>query len=380
MLKMNVFMKEDSKQVSFQYDKLKPYQRIKILDELFRSGDYVSFQDCVNALDPGEVKLKNLNAHIKSRETVYGRNFRQDTATIKSIIRNAKGVDADMLITEGTNKYKRYKYKDPNFTILDYWGYRYTKGNYKKLDEALTILRNSLPNDVFEQVEFILRSRIDYDYGNRDKSIDYGENLWLRGRNMLPLLYKCINQTTITVSYKTYNDESETYILHPYLLKQHNNRWFLFGLRPDKKDNYWCVPLDRIEYVKQADVAIIPRPDGYINYFDDIIGTTKGMLMENGKINNAAEKILITLEVSDKETWKRMTTKPIHHSQKSSDFKEGIARIDLDLIPNREFYNSLITAGKGIKIIKPEIVSKVMDSICGDIIGNNNETYSIVTA
>ncbi len=346
-------------------------ERLKIIDDLLSKGESVPFQTFVQLLEKTFHRIENEDLPYSDP---YGNLFRQDIKTIRDIIKvPANEIDPDMLITEGSKRYTKYRYKVPGFSVMPYLEYQYTQADYKKLEKALKILGNNLPTDVFERIEFALLSRIEYDYGRKEKSIDYGENYRLRGRDRLPFIYKCINKTVLTVTYKTYSDEKDNYLLHPYLLKQYNNRWFLFGYRPDKDDKYWCVPLDRIEDIKAVDeLEIDSRPKDYNAYFDDIIGTTRGMLLEDGRIDRRAEKISITLEITDKETWKRIITKPIHYSQKSTEYKDGCARIELELIPNREFYNSLITVGKGISIIKPEIVSNIMVAICGSLIGNSH--------
>ena len=271
-----------------------------------------------------------------------------------------------MLMLRNSKRYTKYRYKVPGFSILPYLGYQYTRADYNNLEKALKILENNLPTDVFEHVEFALRSRIEYDYGNKEKSIDYGENFRLRGRERLPLLYKSINKTVLSITYKTYNELSETYLLHPYLLKQYNNRWFLFGYRPDVDYNYWCVPLDRIENVElKNDLAIISRPEGYNSFFDDIIGVTKGSLRADGTLNNIDPSTeTIVLDITDWGAWKRITTKPIHKSQQVlSDFVDGHGRLQIKVMPNKEFYYSLIAMGYGISIISPATVSEIMDSI-----------------
>ena len=339
-------------------------ERLRIIDSLLSTGKPISFQDCVNELDPVFKRLDN-KYYSSSMDSAYGDIFRQDIKTIRDIIKTpANEIDPDMLIAEGSKRYTKYRYKVPGFSIMPYLEYQYTRADYKKLEKALKILGDNLPADVFERIEFALLSRIEYDYGRKEKNIDYGENYRLKGRDWLPFIYKCINKTVLTVSYKTYEDKGETYSLHPYLLKQYNNRWFLFGYRPDKNDRYWCAPLDRIEGINISTEAISPRPEGYNAYFEDIIGTTKGMLKEDGSIDRNVEKMTIKIGVSNLKTWKRLITKPIHKSQVVvSDFNDGYGEMKIQIIPNTEFYYRLISTGEGIRIIEPEIVSGIMNAI-----------------
>ena len=339
-------------------------KRLEILDAMLSSGKPVSFQDCVDKMEPIFKRLDD-KLYSSSMDSAYGDNFRQDIRTIREIINTpANNIDPEMLITEGKTRYTTYRYKDPNFSILPYLVYQYTRADYNNLEKALKILENNLPSDVFENVEFALRSRIEYDYGNKEKSIDYGENYRLKGRERLPFIYKCINKTVLSITYKSFDDETDTYELHPYLLKLYNNRWFLFGYRPDEQNYYWCVPIDRIENVSKKDILITPRPENYSSHFDDIIGVTKGSKMKDDNIDNRATAEMITIGVTDIKTWKRIITKPIHKSQQTIvNFKDGYGEIELNLIPNNEFFNSILTVGKGIMIKQPASVKDTIKHI-----------------
>lgn len=339
-------------------------KRLEILDKLLASGKPVSFQDCVDKMDPIFKRLDD-KLYSSSMDSAYGDNFRQDIRTIREIISTpANNIDPEMLITEGQTRYTTYRYKDPNFSIMPYLEYRYTKADYKNLETALKKLSNTLPADVFENIEFALRSRIEYDYGHKEKDIDYGENYKLKGRERLPFIYKCINKTVLSITYKTFDDETETYELHPYLLKLYNNRWFLFGYRPDEHNYYWCVPIDRIEKLIKTEVQINPRPDNYNNHFDDIIGVTKGSVMLDDSIDNNAIAEKIKIGITDIKTWKRVITKPIHKSQKTiTDFSNGYGELELNVIPNNEFYNSLLILGAGVIIVEPASVKNIIRNI-----------------
>lgn len=344
-------------------------KRLEILDKLLASGKPVSFQDCVDKMDPIFKRLDD-KLYSSSMDSAYGDNFRQDIRTIREIINTpANNIDPEMLITEGKTRYTTYRYKDPNFSIMPYLGYQYTRADYNNLEKALKVLENNLPTDVFENVEFALRSRIEYDYGNKEKSIDYGENYRLKGRERLPFIYKSINKSVLSITYKTFDDEIETYELHPYLLKLYNNRWFLFGYRPEKKDNYWCIPLDRIEkVVTNKQKTIKPRPKDYHIYFDDIIGVTKGRLLENGSVEKSTTKETIRIRITDHKTWGRLSTKPIHKTQKiTKDYSDGYGELELHIIPNHEFYNGILAAGGGVFILSPEYVQRIMNIIISQL-------------
>ena len=64
--------------------------------------------------------------------------------------------------------------------------------------------------------------------------------------------------------------------IHPYHLKQYNNRWFLFGWEESK--NYSGITnlaLDRIINISETIEDIIPNEVNWADYFDEMIGVSR---------------------------------------------------------------------------------------------------------
>ena len=201
-------------------------RRIEIMDGLFRKGKPVSFLEVAEELNKVLNKCKSPAAY----SGLYSDLFRKDMQTIREALDNPRnGIAREMLKTAGGNRNRTYWYADPNFSIMPYLTYYYRNSDYKMLDKALELLRNTLPDDVFNNVEFAIKSHVEYEFGKGEKGIDYGENLKLKGRHWLPLLYQAVNKSALEITYKPYEGNVFSYVLFPYLLKQHNNRWFLFG-------------------------------------------------------------------------------------------------------------------------------------------------------
>ena len=68
-------------------------KRLEILDKLLASGKPVSFQDCVDKMDPIFKRLDD-KLYSSSMDSAYGDNFRQDIRTIREII-NSSRIKAD---------------------------------------------------------------------------------------------------------------------------------------------------------------------------------------------------------------------------------------------------------------------------------------------
>lgn len=131
---------------------------------------------------------------------------------------------------------------------------------------------------------------------------------YLANSNLLGSLFTAIaNKAVITLKYHTFTapDVHKECLLHPYLLKQYNNRWFLIGAA---EDGYILTfALDRIDSFEVAGGKKYIEPSNdLMERFEDIVGIT---VYKDSPI----EKIL--LWVSDSQ-WPYIATKPLHSSQR----------------------------------------------------------------
>ena len=85
----------------------------------------------------------------------------------------------------------------------------------------------------------------------RRQIISFSNNPYLQNSNLLGTLFDNIsNEVVIKLSYHTFSDETIRSIdLHPYLLKQYNDRWFLLGAA-DSDKKILTFALDRIDKVE----------------------------------------------------------------------------------------------------------------------------------
>ena len=190
------------------------------------------------------------------------------------------------------------------------------------------------------------------DESNKDVIISFEEQP-SQNIHLLQELFECIKEkTVIKVDYKSFNSEKPIEkIIHPYLLKQYNKRWYLFGL-DEKHNRIDNSPLDRIVTFKpiSSDYNDLLRRE-LDTYFDDIIGVTR-------LANAQAEDITIRIQ---KERASYVTTKPIHRSQKIVVQDEnGDLEISLKLIVNKELVSQLLSFGKDIEIIQPQSLKDLL--------------------
>ena len=348
-------------------------KRMAILDSLLKSGKKVSFQEVAANYEKALHKAKG---NEKDYKIVYNNDFRQDINDIRKTLESGiPGLSRDMLVAEGPKKKTLYWYRDRGFSIMPYYGYYYSKYDQKKCDEALTILKENLPEDVYDTVEFELKCLLEQTKSS-ERLIDYGENPRLRRREWLPRLSKALNKTALRIIYEPFDKPDRTFkTFFPYLLKLYNNRWFLFGRNEEKCDNYWNVPVDRIkDFEEIQDVVFKKRPKQYMNHFLGFIGVHDRQFDgdESGdqndkaleeRLNQKQKREEIVLKVMTRSLWGRMKTKPLHESQyivTEYDDELGYGMMIVEIIPNVEFYNQLTSLGENIIVESPAMVREIV--------------------
>ena len=77
--------------------------------------------------------------------------------------------------------------------------------------------------------------------------IDYEDNTDYSGIDWLKDIFDAIiGQQPLQVNYRKFDDTEFNWTIHPYYIKQYNNRWFLIGYNPEF-DTLSTIPLDRID-------------------------------------------------------------------------------------------------------------------------------------
>lgn len=184
---------------------------------------------------------------------------------------------------------------------------------------------------------------------DENQIIFFEEQPELKNIHYLQDLFECIRaKTVLKIHYQNFHaDTTVEKIIHPYLLKQYNQRWFLFGYDEVNKriDN---SPLDRIVNFKPTNLEYnFDRKIDVKNWFDNIVGVSK-------YADDKPQKIVFKIS---KERASYIKTKPIHHSQKAiKNLKNGDLLIELFIIINKELISYILSFGKDIEILKPNFL------------------------
>lgn len=235
-----------------------------------------------------------------------------------------------------------YRYEDENFSINKR---DFSQAELDTLDEALIMLNRLNGTAGFDWVsEFI--ANFEDKLGRKKNTtpvIGYEKNPYLTGIENLSDLYNYIvNKQVLKISYQHFTQGEMVHIMHPYYLKQYNNRWFLFGITEQNKEVLTNLALDRIANIELADTPYIPNTSfDFEEYFDDVVGVS---------VPRSGEPEKVVLKISEKQ-YPYIKTKPLHPSQAELDKDNRI--IQLDVFLTWELESLILSYGDDIEVIEP---------------------------
>jgi predicted DNA-binding transcriptional regulator YafY len=169
----------------------------------------------------------------------------------------------------------------------------------------------------------------------------------LKNIGLLQDLFECIREETVLkIQYQHFKaDAPSEKIIHPYFLKQYNQRWFLFGFDSvnNRLDN---SPLDRIVGFRPVSLPFIPntryRPD---EYFRDVIGVTR-------REGEEPEEVIFRV---CRERAKYVLTKPLLSSQKVNKYLDnGDIEFSVCVVINLELVSLILSFGKDVIVQQPQ--------------------------
>ncbi|MDF1573312.1 MAG: WYL domain-containing protein [Bacteroidales bacterium] len=238
-----------------------------------------------------------------------------------------------------------YYYSDPGFRINDN---PLVDSDIKLLKEAMSILSQFKGFRNFEEVEGLL-ARLEEKTARSGLKLIQLDNLNnVEGLNWIAVIKDALyNETVLKMKYKPFNGEVSEKFIHPYVLKEYNNRWFVLCFSEDYGSE-GIYGLDRIINLSVCDRKFRkPAPDLAKRYFKDIIGVTNDNEIE-------AKEIIIKLE---NRRAAYLVTKPVHESQKLICSDDCYTWFSFYLKQNNELIALLLGFGSDLVIESPPELS-----------------------
>lgn len=326
--------------------------RYKVLDDCFsnfRRKFY--FNDLMNRCNE---TLREL--YGPEHTGIKTRTLRSDISYMRDCAGEA-GVEVEA-IDDGNGFY--YRYSENGFSIFKHG---LGKDDMAQLKETLLMLQRfkGMPN--FDWIyELVVKLEDKLDLRGASKSVVcYDENDTYIGLDWFQNLFDAIiNKTVLRIKYKTFSDTDYNWTIHPYYIKEYNNRWFLFGLN-ETNGAIYNIALDRIENIEQVNKTYIPTDIDFETYFNDVIGVS---IPHNNKES-------IQLKFSE-HRFPYVMTKALHPSQRLVDMKERT--IEINVIPNNELESLILSFGKDVEVLSPDTYRNQIRMI----IQESYEQYSYV--
>ena len=244
-------------------------------------------------------------------------------------------------VYEGKRCY--YVYEEENFSINKK---DLSEAELETIDEALVMLNRFKGVEGFDWVdEFVTNFE---DKLGRKKNevpvIGYQKNPFLKGIENLSVIYNYIvNRQVLKITYEHFVKGKMVHVVHPYYLKEYNNRWFLFGITEQKRDFLISLPLDRMVDIEPMHIEYIPNKNfNFEEYFEDVVGVSVPM-------SGTPDKVVLKFE---KSRFPYVVTKPLHPSQRIIDKDECIVQIEVH--QNSELNSLIFSFGDQVEVLAPD--------------------------
>lgn len=251
-------------------------------------------------------------------------------------------------------RYFYYWYEDPDFSV---YNIPLDDDGMSKLAQTISILSKfeGMPN--FDWVdEMIDHFKLSLDIPTTKESIvAFDDNLLLHNRNHFSTLFSAIvTEQPLSITYEPFGREPKTYKVHPYFLKQFNNRWFLFGCVEGKEGRLYNFPFDRITNVEKALIPYIPNTTYDFNkVFKNIVGVS----------NLFDEPETIQFKVSS-ESVNYVISKPILPCQTEIFSSDEEKIFEIKTVINRELIQLILSYGSAITVLKPQrLINEITTSL-----------------
>lgn len=239
-----------------------------------------------------------------------------------------------------------YFYEDTDFSITKL---PLNEEDVARLQEVVHIMQQIKGFMIADEIAAIvqrLENRIKLSSDNKKPVIAFENPPAALGSENLGDIYKSIiGKQVLKICYKHFQAAVPVeQIIHPYFLKEYNNRWFLFGWS-ENNTRVENMALDRMETIKVTK-GVYKENDAFDpdTFFSNIIGVTniKG---------SPVEKIELLFS---KERAPYISTKKIHHSQDVKAHKDGSLLVKLSLIINKELKALILGFGNDVEVKKPD--------------------------
>lgn len=241
--------------------------------------------------------------------------------------------------------------------IYDPLGYNYFEikvdpASVDKIKLAASILKQVPGLDIHEELDYIFKElNVKAETEDEGQIIQFDTRPNYEGaKHMIDILEAIKGKTVISFEYQPFKyDSAKQITVHPYLLKEYNNRWFLIGLledlRKEQRYEFYQFGLERIKSKIKAEGKI----EHYQHHKFDAAALYKNIIGISTPEGGTIQKIVLKFSPNRA---KYVASNPWHQSQKKVKGKENI--FEFQLIPNVELESIILSFGPDVEVLEPE--------------------------
>lgn len=137
--------------------------------------------------------------------------------------------------------------------------------------------------------------------------------------------------------------EAKSYTLHPYVLKEYRNRWYVTG-KSVSSETIVTFGLDRIQQLAITSEIFVPSPDFHA---DDYFRYSFGISVSN---NLKPERVLLSFTP---QQGAYIVSQPLHATQQLILQSAEQIVVSIQVIPSFELKAQLLSYGSSVKVLEP---------------------------
>lgn len=236
-------------------------------------------------------------------------------------------------------------------------GYSYTDRNYslhEVLNENDARFAREIKNIMgqlatlphirgLEKIQLEIQQRFGEPNASETSLVQFDQVEYYVGSDKLLPLYEAIkSKQCLKITYKDFAGIVTDHTISPYVLREYNNRWYIFGWQHTEQGLY-NLALDRIQIITKSIFPYLPERLNVSNYLSDLVGVTRSP--------NDQPKVVL-LKVKKSRAF-YITTKPLHKGQVVDSESADSIIFRYMLIINKELEAKILELGADAEVLAP---------------------------
>jgi predicted DNA-binding transcriptional regulator YafY len=250
-----------------------------------------------------------------------------------------------------------YEYTDPSYTLTSLSLQDAEIATIEKAIDLIQAIGGSRIGDKFNHaMQKVLSATLEKkDQMERIPVLQTMQTPVSKGLEHFDLYYQaCKERIPISFLHFSYKKrEFKHVVIHPFLIKEFENRWYLIGYSESHKE----IRTFGIDRISQPELLKKDFIESDSHAIQDYLHDVYGVYPIKGK-----QKTKITIHVSDLATH-YFHAYPLHHSQRIEKQNFGDSLITFQLIPSVELARYFLSQGRHVQLISPKWFVEITESM-----------------